>query len=164
MTHLSESSTLNYFTQEQSIESTQLPMLDPASSGNGNASHDSSAESSSILQALFAKPYSWWKEINPSYSDSRKKFLSNGPFKLWLCDDPCLNTFSLQKTPSSLGTTRKKSSRAEHNSTQGYEVDSNKGRYQGGINDESLCVKKAKKVKVDDLNNTDSDMILEGIS
>lgn len=162
MTHLSESSTLKDFSPEQSIKSTQLPKLDPASSGNSNTTHDSSAESSSILQALFAKPYSWWKEINPSYSESRKKFLSNGPFKLWLCDDPSLNTFSLQIPPSSLGTTRKKSLRAEHNSSQGHEVDFKRDCYQGDINDESLCVKKAKKVKIDDLHNTD--MILDDIS
>ena len=162
--HLSKSNITNECTSEQSIKSTQLPMLDEASSDNSNTSHDSSAESLSILQALFAKPYSWWKGINPSYCESRKKFLSNGPFKLWLCDDPCLNTFSLQIPPNSLGTTRKKSLRAKHTSTQGHEVDSNKHRYQGGYTDEFSGMKKAKKVKLDDLHNSDFDIILDGIS
>ena len=162
--HLSESSTPNECTPEQSIKSNELLLLDPVSIGNSNISHDSTAESLSILQALFAKPYSWWKGINPSYCESKKKFLSNGPFKLWLCDDPCLNIFPLQIPPNSLGTTRKKSLRVEHTSSQGHIVESNKDCYQGDIDNGSLGMKKAKKVKLDDLHNSDSNMILDSIS
>lgn len=44
-------------------------------------------------------PYAWWKRADPAYVNNRKNFLSAGPFKLWLCDDPFLNEqFSLEES------------------------------------------------------------------
>jgi hypothetical protein len=154
-----ECSALNSFTPDQSVTSSHLTEQGPVMSADSRTSNDSSAESSSVLHALLAKPYSWWKRINPTYSECRKRFLSNGPFKLWLCDDPCLNEFSLQIPANSLGTTRKKSMRPENNPTQGQQIDPSIVSYKVDTNGLNVDMHKAKKIKLDDLHDTDFETI-----
>lgn len=159
-----ECSALNSFTPEQSIRSHDSSKGGPVMSVDSRTSDDNSTESLSVLHALLAKPYSWWKGINPSYSECRNRFLSNGPFKLWLCDDPCLNEFSLQISASILGTTRKKSMRPENNPTQGQEVDASKVSCKVGTNDLPIDMQSAKKTKLNDLHDTDTEIISRGVS
>lgn len=46
---------------------------------------------SQLVEDLLRMPYAWWKRADPAYVNSRKIFLSSGPFKLWLSDDPLVN-------------------------------------------------------------------------
>jgi hypothetical protein len=43
------------------------------------------------VEDLLSMPYAWWKKVNPAYSARRDSFLSEGPFSLWLSDDPLLS-------------------------------------------------------------------------
>lgn len=156
---LTECSALNTYTLEQSTTSNDSTKGGPEMSADSSTSNNSTAEASSVLHALLAKPYSWWKRINPTYSECRKSFLSNGPFKLWLCDDPCLNEFPLQIPANSLGTTRKKAMRPENKPTQGQEIDPSKDSYKVDTNDLHLDMHAAKKIKLIDLHDTDSDTV-----
>jgi hypothetical protein len=156
---LTECSALNASILEQSTASNDSTKGGPEMSAESSTSDNCSAESSSVLHALLAKPYSWWKRISPTYSECRMRFLSNGPFKLWLCDDPCLNGFPLQIPANSLGTTRKKSMRPEKNPTQGQEIDMSIDSYKVDTNDLPIDMHAAKKIKLDDLHDTDSEII-----
>lgn len=156
---LTECSALNTNTLEQSTASNDSTKGGPEMRADSNTFDNSTAESSSVLHALLAKPYSWWKRINPSYSECRKRFLSNGPFKLWLCDDPCLNEFPLQIPAISLGTTRKKSMRPEKNPTQAQDIYPSKDSCKVDTNDLPIDMHAAKKIKLDDLHDTDSKTI-----
>jgi hypothetical protein len=49
------------------------------------------------VEDLLSMPYAWWKKVNPAYSARRDSFLSEGPFSLWLSDDPLLSEqFSIE--------------------------------------------------------------------
>jgi hypothetical protein len=158
---LTECSALNANTLEQSTTSNDSTKGGPEMS---STSHNCSAESLNVLHALLAKSYSWWKRTNPNYSECRKRFLSNGPFKLWLCDDPCLNEFPLQIHANRLGTTRKKSMRPENNPIQGQEINPSIDSYKVDTNYLHLDMQAAKKIKLDDLHDTDSENISRGAS
>ena len=55
---------------------------------------------SQVVEDLLRMPYAWWKRADSAYVDSRKTFLSSGPFKLWLSDDPLVNEqFILEESP-----------------------------------------------------------------
>ena len=43
------------------------------------------------IENILRQPYDWWKRLNVVYNNRRSVFLSTGPFKLWLSDDPDTN-------------------------------------------------------------------------
>lgn len=42
-------------------------------------------------EMILQQPYNWWKRFDSNYNSRRNTFLSTGPFKLWLSDDPITN-------------------------------------------------------------------------
>ena len=54
------------------------------------------------IEIILRQPYYWWKRLNTVYNNRRCVFLSTGPFKLWLSDDPDTNDQFQLEIPSSI--------------------------------------------------------------
>jgi hypothetical protein len=79
--------------EAETEESSAIP---ESSARSGACSQHNNARNCAV-DDLLSMPYAWWKKVNPAYSSLRGSFLSEGPFALWLCDDPLLNEqFSIE--------------------------------------------------------------------
>ena len=54
------------------------------------------------IENILRQPYNWWKRLNVVYNNRRSVFLSTGPFKLWLLDDPDTNDQFPLEIPGSI--------------------------------------------------------------